>query len=791
MNYWVLEYSKVLIAYLLTMYVWPMVVFKSHLNKRSRTYRFAFCSVVSVLFYYTIIIFLGLLHILNNTLIFVLFYGVFFVQLFRGYHLSDEVTKHFRYFVTGTMKPKSYFLDVVTRIKGFFSNQFQKQVRNLRGIEGEFVLLILIVLYGVILFSYGPLTKHSFAFSDLYVHHSWLYGLRIGKIFYRGIYPEAMHCFMYLLSVVFPLRTYSIVLFLGAVHTMTILVSFYLYFRELFHWRYSPHIALILYLMVEFGYIYNAVSYARMQSSLPQEFALGGQFLIPVFLLRYLRSSRKMRLRRTKWHFYIDENLVMFIFALTETIVVHFYGTGMAFYLCVPIALVCLFRVFDPKRFVPLLCSVLIALVIAIVPMALAYAEGIPLQGSIGWGLEVIQGTAAVQGKQLLSAGVQLLESWRNTAFIGRADMLKRLMHFEISSGWFDAIGKWFDSQWPFLASVIRNAGYYTVFLNRLCEPVQIMTLFSGCLGLFSHVFLWIRNLYLKRVKKQEASVSPALMDGYLILAISGFVYIYMFIGPLIGVPELISRTRLVGVIQLLHLAMFVVPLDLAACLIQKRIPMMVNGIIGTVCACLTVILVLQNGLFHSDLYMELTRYNAAVDVTNKIIDQFPKNHFTIISTTDELYQVNEYGYHEEMLEFLWNDTEKHYTIPTPYLFIYVEKHSIARSQYHVFRAPSFLADPDKDNPYISVTGSSRDPEITYVEISEEYAAQPRPRKHTASLAADDPESRAVMNSKMQMWVDDFTELHPHDISVFYEDEDFVCYMIQQNPARLFELAIH
>ena len=88
MNYWILEYSKVMIAYLMVMYLWPTVVFRKHLRKKSKTYRFAFCSVVSVLLYYTVIIFLGLAHILHNAVVFLLFYGVFFVQLFREYRFS-------------------------------------------------------------------------------------------------------------------------------------------------------------------------------------------------------------------------------------------------------------------------------------------------------------------------------------------------------------------------------------------------------------------------------------------------------------------------------------------------------------------------------------------------------------------------------------------------------------------------------------------------------------------------------------------------------------------------------
>lgn len=57
-------------------------------------------------------------------------------------------------------------------------------------------------------------------------------------------------------------------------------------------------------------------------------------------------------------------------------------------------------------------------------------------------------------------------------------------------------------------------------------------------------------------------------------------------------------------------------------------------------------------GIFHGYLYYELTRYNSVVEVTNSIIENCPKYQYTIISTTEELYQAIESGRHEEILDF-------------------------------------------------------------------------------------------------------------------------------------------
>ena len=52
----------------------------------------------------------------------------------------------------------------------------------------------------------------------MYVHHAWIYGLKEGKIFSEGVYPEAMHCFVYCMNVLFGIPVYSCLLFMGEIH---------------------------------------------------------------------------------------------------------------------------------------------------------------------------------------------------------------------------------------------------------------------------------------------------------------------------------------------------------------------------------------------------------------------------------------------------------------------------------------------------------------------------------------------------------------------------------------------
>lgn len=108
----------------------------------------------------------------------------------------------------------------MTQIWSSFRHWIKNVVRKIwkwtKGRRIEYLTLGVIVVYGIIYFSYGTYVDHSYGFGDMYTHHSWIYGLMEGKIFSAGIYPEAMHCFIYAMRQLFGVRIYSSLLLLPA-----------------------------------------------------------------------------------------------------------------------------------------------------------------------------------------------------------------------------------------------------------------------------------------------------------------------------------------------------------------------------------------------------------------------------------------------------------------------------------------------------------------------------------------------------------------------------------------------
>ena len=292
--YWGLEYIKVLLGYMFIMFIWPSVVFRRFFRGKSLVFRFSCCTVLQVVLINTVVLLLGLFHILNPWVFKVLFYGSFLWSAFCNVRISRKDLKTVRYLLTGTFGFRQFLFKVTTKI-GKKGEQVIQIIRNkMHSHWWECGLLGIIVVFGMMYFSHGAFQDYSYGFSDMYLHHAWIYFLTQGQIFSSGVYPEAMHCFVYSLHVLFGIRLYSCMMFVGCIHVAVYLLSAYVLMREVFRWRYSPMLALTLFLTVDLLSVNEVSSMARMQSTLPQEFGLFTMYLCAAFLVRYLRSENRI-----------------------------------------------------------------------------------------------------------------------------------------------------------------------------------------------------------------------------------------------------------------------------------------------------------------------------------------------------------------------------------------------------------------------------------------------------------------------------------------------------------------
>lgn len=276
------------------------------------------------------------------------------------------------------------------------------------------------------------------------------------------------------------------------------------------------------------------------------------------------------------------------------------------------------------------------------------------------------------------------------------------------------------------------------------------------------------------------------MVGGYIIIILASIIFVFLYVFPSIGLPELISIFRLSSTIQMLIWGVIWIPVDVLLFLTSSRLEKDVIRA-ETVINCIVIYCSAFLFNFHGFLCCELTRYNAAVAVTQNILEKYPRYSYTIVATTDELYQVIEDGRHEELLTFVENIDKEEFYLPTEYIFLYIEKHPLKHAQYHYYSGSHWLA---RERWKESEEDISQCPYILHTNISKEAAEKVIPDFKRPYMNYRDLESRTILESQAYYWFQEFSKLYPVETSVYYEDDDFVCYCIHQSAESQINLAL-
>ncbi len=749
--HWVLEYASVLCGYVFLMFIWPSVVFRNHLANKSKAYWFCFCVTVQIVLVNIVVLTFGLVHILNRWTVFAFFFGILLLIVLRKVDFTIEKIETFRHLVVGAYGVKWLFLRIVRFAWKWLKKQCLKIWGMLYPHFGEYLLLAVLVIFAMIYFSYSAFQEYSYGFGDIYVHHSWIYGLIEGKIFSGGIYPEGLHCFIYCLYALFGIDVYSSLLFWGGIHVVVLLISVYCLLREIFHWRYTPFFVLAIFLTIDSVCVNAVYSMSRLQWALPQEFGLFTPFVCALFLIRYLKNAACVTYKGKTSRFYWDENLVVFGMAFTASIVTHFYTTIMAFLLCISFVVFFIRRVFYYKRLVPLVIAVLCGLAVAISPMAGAFASGIPFEKSIDWALGVMHGADPEAPEPQQIEPLPQEDGSMIDAVIGRLNQVYK-NNYQVVYG--------------------ETRGNWVAALTGFAAILWIIVRFAGIL--------------LHRYSGGKAGKN--CFPTYLPMILAAFLFMVAYAAPT-GFPQLIAGSRLCSMEQILNITVMMMPVDMFFSLLALCCRKRILQAASIICTAGIYIAVMMLGVYHGYLYIELSQYNSEVMVTNSITQTFPEDSYTIVSPTDQLYMTVGYGRHEDLLSFVEKSSDRiEYTLPTEYVFLYIEKKPIQYAQSHFAKGPSWLAE-EKYPEFFPADTTSQCPEIRASEISRDAASKDLVYTNPWHMYTE-LENRTILESKAYEWCKDFSILYPHELKTYYEDDNLICYYFKQEINALYNLAI-
>ena len=763
MTTWViLQFVGIFAAYTGLTVLLPAVMFRRVLRGRRLSEQFLMCYTFGNFYIINIVFAVQLLHISN-------FRTLVLLTVVLSVLIWSRVNRiSLRKLIIKNAEACRKLLQGSMGIKGALYRVWQKFIRMLKYAISFFYCEVVCntlqwILAGAIVAAlfwvYGRqlILTYGYRVSDIPVHLDWINQMSRGKLFTRGVYPFGFHCMIYYLHTVFRVDTYVILCVFYLVQVFFIHMILLAMLKMLCSSKYLPYAGILMYIL---GSFWARNTYFRFGSSLPQEF--GMIFVIPsiYFLIRFFQTEKEnLKTKETKL------TLSCFACAFSLTLAIHFYGTMIAGMCCIGIAAGYVFRFLNKEYFRRIMVTGIISVFLAVLPMAIAFAGGTPLQGSLGWGLSVINGgnsdneeeentvtqdmtieeiAANLQGasESKENTGTASVQSGKNTPTVTEAPkpslgekvgeipgkikdtwnmMAQQFREFIINSS-----EEWYAYAALLSIGVLVLLGAFFIILRKITYGEMLMSA-GFCMGILT-LLLCAGNLGL-----------PTLMDG----ARCSIYYAYLFVAALTVLGD--GMLYLVCMPGILKVVQNAVSFLLTAAMIMG---------------------IFDQGLIKKMDFDSAYISNGAMTCLTNIIKENEDRTWTIVSSNDEMQMGLYHGWHYETISFLrelenMNEDTKMF-IPTENVYFFIEKIPL-------------------DYYYLSYSGSGQS-------ISKKGASQPLPNADGSLMYQG--EERWILMSRMYYWAQAFMEKYPNDMKVYYESEDFICYVMPQNMYHQYNFAI-
>lgn len=734
----------------------PLFVWSKHLHGKSYSYRFWFCTITQAFIQINLVLFLGILNVLSSGTYIVL--NVLLYSLIKWNYSNKMIFRNAKKYFGNLWESiiENRLLDYLTssisdRVKVIKRKILDWSIwKDIKTHWLEILLIFIIVIYNIWFFTNNVMYYHSYQFSDIPVHQSWIYELEQGNLYVDGIYPFGMHIMIYFIRVFLNINLGEIMLYAGAYQSVILLIGIYFLAKEIFVGKYIPIAAIIINSLM--------INQGRYAAALPQEVGMYAVVAIAYFMIRYLRKDKgKFKLKtdskiksffRIKTYInrrYIDYDMILLMLSVSLVISYHYYTAIAAVILILSIGIAFLFRILKKQYFIPLLFVGIMGTIIAILPTGVCLVKGTPFQESIDWALTVMSGEEwkgsdteyqdklkeALEGVSLENESINDTymdnEVYENEKTINYSQMsIKEIIEYYYNT--------------------ILNFGISTMFGYE----ATILMFLSMAIDFISSILMLLN-------KKTR-------VFGYTYIAFIIVMQIFLTLGAssALGIPEIIAAGRastfaqpFIGIIYILSVDFVFRISHVFKNLYYQRF---VNGLSLGVCV-FSVLIIVEFGWYHDFFDIYLAYYNETEYVIRNIKQNFEKHTYTIVSTTDEYYNVVDHGRHTQLSKLvnMIDKNEENFHFNTEYVFFFIEKKILQDYNYGSVMVNPYYARKD----------------FVYIGDSQDYYFQ-----------------RAVIESKAYYWAKEFQEIYPRNFKIYFEDDIYIVYMLEQNTYYPYNLQI-
>ena len=512
----------------------------------------------------------------------------------------------------------------------------------------------------------GPGILHNWGYgaSDIPVHNYWINGLIDNELYIAGIYPMGMHCMLYYLATVLNMPVYVTLRLFWFIQYAMIAFVLLAFLKGCCKSKFLPYVGSIGYVGLKW---FARISYLRFGATLPQEF--GVMYILPsiFFLVAFFRErERELRQGVNRIRCTSSWLLLGFAMSFSLTLATHFYDTIIAGILCIGIAIGYSNWFWRKEYFWRIMLAGVLSILMAFLPMAVAFLTGKELQGSMYWAMNVIGlreytvpifrvlclavVAITVGGILVVILGVRKGKISLDDKPVPRHSLPGRILFQAIGVLLLVAVGYF---AWHYQAKALKGVQqlvFNPADANWLVFGV-IAAALVGCTLRYSS-------------EKMEGAASLSMLAGEIFLSL-------LVVSGNIGWPMLMEPYRACIYAAYLVPVVAVLALDgVVQILIPARLGMLQKAV-ALVLAADLLFSGSQKDLLRSSFGGGSLEMNEAILCTTNILrdNQGQNDKWTIVSANDELRMIEKYGRHTEIIEFLeemehWNKN-KEVTIPT------------------------------------------------------------------------------------------------------------------------------
>lgn len=796
-----LELIQVFFVYTISVFIAPYIVFHNYLREKTMAEKFILCTLIGNFYIINIVFLIFLLGIPGK-------FSLYLFTLLPAFAAWRQINR------PGI---KRYFLFLYTAISRLFLGEakihtiwqllsrqpirwFKKTIRaifsHLIHHILEWGMLLGFLGFNAWYYGYHVITRFSYGASDLPVHHYWINEMCEGIIFCKGVYPFGFHNIVYFLHTFFGVETVSVMNAFGITQTIYIYLMLYLLLRKICRSRYTPILGIFLFTLPN---LYSVYAMWRYQCSLPQEFGMVFLYPCAYFLIQFferkkeeIQTERELK-KAGKLYAWLEQyqirpstkSLIFFAMSFSMTLAAHFYITIIAVFLCLGVAIAYVPIVFHPRYFWSIALAGILSVVTAIAPLGIAFAQGTPLQGSLTWALEVMD--ASSKDEQFKNSDTS--EEAEETPVTSETTDTQEIS--SVPNTMPDSSLSSENTEVYEAVPVPKEPTLPEKLIHSIKELPDRITTLAGTLYQKFLNFNEIITIFLCNVCNGIEITTPVvyIMEGLIVICT-----VLIFLRHKFYYRNLLSVGFYTFFMVILCCAMRLnlpAPMDLsrASIFMAYAVPLLLasaaDGIYAILCRpfkyhrftellpigvtmALTV-LTITNHYVRPLSIISSVQASGEVNCNYEIIENYPDKSWTVVTTTNSLQIVRDYGWHTEVSTFLKemeNYTEDTtVTIPTKYVFFYIEKKPVA------FGYADLVTNPIVNSGRISKGAAAKD---AVFEGSTVYSA----------------ENRYILESKFYYWAKAFEQKYPQEFQVYYEDEDFICYRIIQNEYNLYNFAI-